>query len=86
MGEKKFTRSLYEVLEEINLGDNGFGEEFILEAEERVWIYNHPDYEWPRIQGYDVALEDGEFEKFLKLIKVDEEYNNNDYINSDIIC
>lgn len=60
-------KKLYEVTHEIMLGDNGFGEEFVLEVGERVFVYFHHSFQYPQIKGYDIVFED--IEDCLKEVK-----------------
>ena len=63
------SRKLYEVKEEFMIGnfEDGY---IVLEVGERIWVYDHPNYEWPRCKGYDIAFDN--IEDYLELIKVDE--------------
>lgn len=63
-------KKLYEVLHEIELGVNQFGESIVLEPGERVYIYNHLSWTYPQIKGYDVCIDTEEdWNYFLKEVK-----------------
>lgn len=68
------TRKLYEVKDEIYIGCDECGQDIVLEVGTRIWIYDHPSYEWPRWNGFDISFDKEEFDKFFELIKVDEEW------------
>lgn len=68
------TRKLYEVKDEVFIGRDEFGQDISLEAGTRIWIYDHPSYEWPVWTNFDITLSKEEFDKVFELIKVDEEW------------
>jgi hypothetical protein len=67
------TRGLYEVINEVTIGQDDVGNDIVLEVGSRIWIYEHPCYEWPIGLGFDIALYD--FDNYFKLIKVDKEWH-----------